>query len=338
VKIYVYPADQTGCGKYRMYWPAEALKAEGHDITIVDPGGFSYIGGRVQDGKLVEVHYPTDADVIVLQRPSSKWLVQAIPLLRAKGVAVVVDMDDDLSAIHPSNPAFRLQHPKTAPMQNWAHVAEGCRQASLVTVSTPALMRRYASHGRGVIIPNCVPERFLKVHRSDSDIVGWAGALHSHPDDPPVVGGSLRLAGVPYCQVVGPAETGLDRAFGVQCKATGLVAFDDWAEKVSRLGIGLAPLADTRFNQAKSWLKPLEYAAVGVPWVGSDTVEYRRFHELGSGAVAVKPKHWAGEIKRLRSNPSYRQDQSEAGRMVAAEWTIEGNAWRWLEAWEGARA
>src|SRR5689334_24701002 len=46
-------------------------------------------------------------------------------------------------------------------------------------------------------------------------------------------------------------------------------SFDAWPRALSALGIGLAPLADSTFNRAKSWLKPLEMAAVGVPCVMS---------------------------------------------------------------------
>jgi glycosyltransferase involved in cell wall biosynthesis len=333
VTIYVYPADNYGCGKYRMWWPAEALQAAGEDIKLTPPGDESGIGGRVQNDVLVEAYYPRDAELVVLQRPSHRWLVEAIPIMQKAGIPVVVDMDDDLSRIHPANPAFHLQHPSRAPMSNWKHAAQACRVADLVTVSTPALMERYAPHGRCRILPNCVPERFLKVPHEDNDEVGWAGAFHSHPNDPQVMGGGIRMAGADHCLIVGPAEEGVNQAFGIQCEATGLVDFDTWPEAVAKLGIGLAPLADTQFNEAKSWLKPLEYAACGVPWVGSPSTEYVRFGNFGTGRIASKPKAWASAIRRLRTDPSYRQELSEAGRMVAAEWTIEGNAWRWQEAW-----
>lgn len=340
MKIYVYPADQMGCGKYRMYWPAEALIAQGCDlITIVDPGDPSGLGGRLHGDELVEAFFPQDAEVVVLQRPCNRWMADAIPLMQARGVVVVVDMDDDLASVHPSNPAFQFMHPKWSPQSNWHHVARACKAADLVTVSTPQLTDRYGSHGRVVVLPNCIPGRFLKVEHEDSDEVGWAGALHSHPADPQAIGGGLRMAGLDHCRIIGPAEEGLDKAFSIQCEADGLIPFAQWPEAVTRLGIGLAPLAATRFNEAKSWLKPLEYAACGVPWVGSDLPEYRRFFNItDSGHLATKPKEWAAAIKLLRRDVAYRQDQSAAGRMVAAEWTIEGNAYRWLEAWDGAHA
>ena len=55
---------------------------------------------------------------------------------------------------------------------------------------------------------------------------------------------------------------------------------------VAKLGIGVAPLADTKFNAAKSWLKMAEMAALGVPCVVSPRAEYMRLHEQWIGSLA----------------------------------------------------
>lgn len=34
MKIVVCPSDETGCGKYRLIWPAEALKSQDLNISI----------------------------------------------------------------------------------------------------------------------------------------------------------------------------------------------------------------------------------------------------------------------------------------------------------------
>jgi len=335
MKIYVYPADNFGCGKYRMWWPSEALQAQGVDLETVTPGDKSGIGGFAKEGRMTHVTFPPDADIIVLQRPSHTYLTQAVPMMRARGVTVVVDMDDDLSIIHPANPAFHLMHPRNGGESNWQNVAQACRDASLVTVSTDALISRYGSHGRVKVIRNCIPERFLKIEHEDSNVLGWAGALHSHPDDPRILGPALARVGRTL-RVLGPPDPLLSRSFGCPVNPSGIIEFDEWPENVATLGVGIAPLADSRFNTCKSWLKPLEYAACGVPWVGSLSAEYKRLFDLGCGALATKPKEWAYTIRRLLDSPDARQELSEAGRLVAADLTIEANAWRWLEAWVDA--
>jgi hypothetical protein len=306
-------------------------------------------GGDIQEDpvtntyRLLEVRTPPDADVIVMQRLTYTYLAQAIPMMRARGIAVVVDMDDDLSCIHPDNVAFSVMHPRMGdPRHSWHHAAKACQEATLVTVTSPALLKTYAGHGRGVILPNCVPASYLQVPHHDSDVIGWGGSTHSHPDDLQVTGTAiarlLRETGARF-RAVG---NGLGIRSALQLddepEATGHLDLEAWPAALATIGVGIAPLADTRFNTAKSYLKPLEMSAVGVPWVASPRAEYRALHEsTGLGLLAAKPQQWYSRLKRLRDNPGLRQEMSEHGRAVVRErHTIEGQAWRWWEAWESA--
>jgi glycosyltransferase involved in cell wall biosynthesis len=117
---------------------------------------------------------------------------------------------------------------------------------------------------------------------------------------------------------------------------TGSIDFQYWPSAVSQIGVGVAPLQDTRFNEAKSWLKPLEYSAVGVPWVASPRAEYRALHAFGCGALAEKNRDWVRELRRLVNDESYRAEKSNEARAVAARLTIEEHAWRWAEVWAEA--
>ena len=215
-----------------------------------------------------------------------------------------------------------------------------CQRATMVTVSTPSLLKIYAAHGRGVVIPNCVPELFLSMQRVDSGVIGWGGSVHSHPDDLQVVGTSMRrLQSEGHIfQVVGPGD-GVREALELPNEplATGNVAIEDWAASLSILGVGITPLAITRFNNSKSWLKPLEKASVGVPSVMSPLPEYARLHrDYGVGVLAEKPAQWYREVKRLAEDEAYRHEVSERSRAGAAQWTVEKNSWRVLEAWHEA--
>lgn len=341
MKVCVFPADLYGCGWYRLLFFAKHLQALGHDVQIIPPDRRQTgLAGEMRDGKLIGVTAPAGADVVVMQRVTHPPVADAIPLLRAQGVAVVVDIDDDLDAISPSNPAWEALHPRSRTEHDWASAALACQRATLVTVSSPALLRRYAAHGRGVVIPNCVPSLFLNMQRIDSGVIGWGGSIHSHPDDLQVVGTSMRRlqAEGHVFQVVGPG-TGVKDALGLPREplATGNVEIQDWAASLSILGVGITPLADSRFNESKSWLKPLEYASVGVPPVMSPRTEYARIHEqYGVGVLAARPSHWYREVKRLAEDEAYRREVSERSRAGAALWTVERNSWRAMEAWSEA--
>lgn len=351
MKIYVCPADLQGCGYYRLVWAAKELKKQGHNIEIVWPSmRDTFLKGEIdkRTNQLVGVRIPDDADVIVMQRVTNHYLSRAIPFITAKGVAVVIDMDDDLSSIHPENPAFGYLRPgKNEKGENkehtWENAWQACKHATIVTVSTPALLKRYAPHGRGTVLYNMVPGPFLTIPHIDNTDVGWGGSAHSHPNDIPLLGVPVSQwlqDGITF-KTVGPPD-GLVEKLGIRrdapIESTGPVPISQYAIKLTELGIGLAPLADTGFNAAKSWLKPLEYAAVGVPCVSSPRAEYTRLHKLGVGLLARNPREWYTSVKFLVDTPSARADLAAKGRSVVSELTIEKQAWRWLEVWASAAA
>lgn len=294
-----------------------------------------------------DVLLPGPVDVIVMQRVTHAYMAQAVGVLRSKGIAVVVDVDDDLSSIHPSNPAWALHHPSNEGrrlssgkrnLQSWRHLSQACRDATLVTVSAPALLPIYASHGRGQVLFNYLPDHYYGLPRQDSDVIGWPGSFHSHPNDPEVVGGAVaRLVDEGASFVMRGESGGAGKAFGLAVDPPSRkVPIEEWPAAVAELGVGMAPLADTRFNSAKSWLKPAELSVCGVPWVASPRAEYKRLHAMGAGILADRPRSWYRELKRLRESAALRQELSEAGRAVADRLRLRDNAWRWQEAWTRA--
>jgi hypothetical protein len=326
-----------------MLWPGEYCAAAGHDVTVTAQDKRSV--RLVMEGDTVrDVLVDDGVDVVVMQRTTHAYMAQAVGVMRSKGVAVVVDVDDDLSSIHPSNPAWAMHHPSNdgkrlasgqVNRHSWRNLAMACRDASLVTVSTPALLGTYARHGRGVVLPNYLPEHYYGLPRTDSDVIGWPGSYHSHPNDPEVVGGAVaRLVDEGATFVMRGDSKGAGKAFGLaQDPSGGGVPIEEWPRVVAELGIGIAPLADTKFNAAKSWLKPLELSACGVPWVASPRAEYKRIHALGAGVLADRPRTWYRELKRLRESAALRQEMSQAGRAVAEQLRLRDHSWRWAEAW-----
>ena len=328
-----------------MKGPGEALRRAGHDVTVVDTADRKV---RLHMSGEEVTRVELEADVVVFQRVTHSRIAQAVSVLRKQGVAVVVDVDDDLTAVHPSNPAWAGLHPRnegrklaggTVSMSSWRNLNAACRAATLVTVSTPALLPVYAAHGRGVVLDNYLPSMYDNVPHEDSDLIGWPASLHSHPNDPDAAGGAVsRLVAEGARFEVRGDPSGCAAAFGLpeEPASGGNVPLEQWPESVGRIGIGIAPLADTRFNRSKSRLKPLEMSACGVPWVASPRPEYARLHALGAGMLADRPRTWYRALKQLRESEALRRELSEAGRAVAAGQRLDDHAYRWAEAWEKA--
>jgi hypothetical protein len=103
--------------------------------------------------------------------------------------------------------------------------------------------------------------------------------------------------------------------------------------------VAIVPLAANAFNEAKSDLKGLEALALGVPFVASPTGPYldlaKATHE--AGLIAFTPAGWRMHLTALVERPMMREAMAAEGREYVREHrTVEGQAWRWLEAWDHA--
>lgn len=349
-RIHVHAADEGGCGHYRLIWPAEAAIAAGADVELIRPDDaraqiecVSSIEALALSGKKVphRLRHVPDADVVVLQRPLTDDLVVVVELLKAAGIAVVVELDDDFAAIERNNSAWADVQPHLSPARNYRHLLRACELADLVTVSTPALAARYGRHGRVVVIPNHVPRRYLYITPAVHDElrVGWSGSTETHPNDLQAAGaGIARALGDRRFHVIGDG-VGVRRNLGLGrnvAHTSGWLSLEQYPHGMAELDVGVVPLASTPFNEAKSWLKGLEFAAVGVPFVATPTQQYRELHELGAGRLAARPRDWERELRRLIDSPAARDDLAADGRDVAARLTIEANVDRWVDAWTSA--
>lgn len=299
--------------------------------------------GKIGNTHVVSVEDP-ECDVLVLQRPMLRQLVEAIPHIQAYGTAVVVECDDDFESVHPKNPAFKALQPELSPNSNllWFNLA--AQLADLVTVSTPALVERYGKHGRVREIPNYVPAAYLEIQHKPNDQVtmGWPGNNRVHPTDLKVAAKAVREVmletGCKF-RAIGTPETMTDLGIADledQLEYVEWVPVEDYASEVAHLDVGIAPLAHSPFNRAKSWLKGIEYAALGVPFVATPLQQFKALQQLGIGELADAPSEWTRALEPLLLDATYRQERAEAGREAALGLTVEANAERWLGAWTDA--
>lgn len=345
MKINAYPADVGGCGMNRVIWPGEALAAQGADVTVIradEPIEHQiqavWVDTGDNDRRVVDVIAP-DADIVVLQRPLTDTLVAAVRILQARGVLVVIDIDDDFEALNPRNVSFRTVHPKLSPRRNWKHLAEACRIADWVVVSTPTLAQVYGSHGRCTVVPNCVPAYYLDYARPwhDGVWVGWSGSTLTHPDDLQVTKGAIRraMAGTEATFAVVGEGKGVQKALdlAVPPRASGWQEIDIYPQMMAEFDVGIVPLEQSRFNEAKSALKLMEFSALGVAAVGSPTSENLRMAAEGVGLIAHNPRQWQGLVRRLIVDEPFRLEVAARSREAMRSHTHELRAERWLDAW-----
>lgn len=336
--IIVYPSDGTGCGMYRMIWPGVTAKQAGVPVTVSQKSAKIYVDSITKQIRGVDVG---SAAVAVFQRPGSIQISQVIPILQGNGRKVVIDMDDSLSKINPRNPAYRTYDPRANHKINWMHAAKACELADLVTVTTEALAEEYGKHGRVKIIPNHVPQKYLSYERQEHEapVIGWTGYTATHVDDLRVTRGMInQVLTDTGAKFIGFGDKEIFNQLGIRLRPPHeLWGFTNILEYPRRLAagfdIGLVPLQPNDFNEAKSWLKGLEYASLGIVPVVTPIGDYKNLIDLGMALPASTPKEWYDTVKMLVLDNEMRVELSKQVREIAAGWTIEGNISKWTDAW-----
>lgn len=333
---------------YRLVWPAQVVKKvrPDWDVELYDPGMVkTATDERGNLTKLAGIEKPGEIDLLVLQRIGIPASLRFMEWAQRQGIAVVVDSDDAMWCIDEDNIAHRAW---TGGAFHFKYLDQACEIADLSTVTTERLSRRYGRHGRVEVIPNAIPEasRNLKSLRDEHDptvTIGWAGFTATHPHDLKVCGDAVAQAVVDTgckVRVIGDAE-GAERdwklpkgtveqfgpfSLGVNYY-TGLTAMD----------IGLVPLRDSHFNHSKSWLKALEFSAMGVPVIASPNEDNRRLAKDVPILLANSPSEWYDLIVRLVTNPEERAERGRTAReSVLEHHTVESQGEMWARAWERA--
>jgi glycosyltransferase involved in cell wall biosynthesis len=346
MKVLISHTRYDGSQYYRSTEPARAVNEADLGITVEprlglattmypDPDGEGLVVGEVD---------ARGADVVVLQLPKTVESLQMIRVLQAQGVAVVVEMDDLASGVpygHQGHDVL-VRHG----VARWARLC--ALEADFVTVSTPYLLKEYAPHGRGMVVPNAIPRRNAELppayeREPDTVTIGWTGNVFVHPYDLQEMGSGLQQAldrtrGRSRFVILGQKHDVVSR-LRLPDEPEEIPWIPDVDEYVAGIGqhfdIGIAPLRIDAFNTAKSWLKPLEYAARGVASVRATTDEYER---LGLGWRARSPKDWARGITALVEDADRRRELAAAARQkVLAGHLTEHTAELWATAWRRAR-
>jgi len=350
VRVVVLPADNTGCGTLRLLWPAQVAAKVRPDwkVEVYEPASVKV--ATDDKGRLIKMQGipdPWNVDMVVMQRIGMPPSLQLLQWFAQQGTAVVVDSDDAMWAIERDNIAFNAWNGGS---YHWKWLDKACETADLVTVTTERLARRYGRHGRVEVLPNCVPEAVfsLESRRGEFDpkvTIGWSGFVATHPGD-------LRAAGTAVHDVVqatGAAVRVIGDARGAESEwglpegtveqAGPFKLGPDYYQGLTTVDVAAVPLQDSTFNHAKSWLKALEFSAMGVPVVASATEDNRRLARTVPIILADSESEFREGLRLLVEDEVERRERGAAAReAVAANFTFEQNAEKWASAWERAVA
>jgi glycosyltransferase involved in cell wall biosynthesis len=295
---------------------------------------------RIAEGLNVKrVYVPGGIDVISFQRPSSPSSFHVIEWLRRNRpqLGIVVELDAEM----------------TMPYTDiWLRRAMDL--AHVVTLSTPAQSGLYP-HDNKRVIRDSVPSTYLtypartlsrKKSSADIDADRIIGGASLDSRDIGVMGGVLS-------EVVGADRTGGRR---VTFRYIG----EDWPDVYHPLGVargdfeasgalppnlyhvalGEIDIAVVPQETPRSGIRALEFAAAGVPVIGSITPEHEWLRDAGMPLWLVKPRgrDWLKALRSVLSlDDAELKDLARQHREnVRMNHTTEQRAIEWADAWRSA--
>lgn len=353
-----------GAGWYRCHLPAKALNDHGVDAVVgaefgLKPSGEIFI--REWNG--TEHH---DLDIIVFQRWMDANAERVILTAKACGQVVVNDVDDWYDGLSTSNVAFRASHPRFGltnefgvPLnrsdarrlgdkrifrENRDFYRKSLRASSALTVSTEFLAQNLRAVDVPIfVVPNAVDTAMFGATQTSraEPVIGWIGSTMTRSGDLEVLKGILG----PFCNRHGirfhhsghlDSAPRANELLGVDEELTTTEPMRDiynYPQMFQAFDIGLVPLSSGKFNEAKSAIKGMEYAAAGVPFVASGSSSYRHLKDdYDIGLIADRPKDWIYHLERLL-DPGFRLDTTN--RIHEAVKALDvNNLWgNWLNAY-----
>jgi glycosyltransferase involved in cell wall biosynthesis len=250
--------------------------------------------------------------MILVQREAlnQEAVIPVVEMCRAKGVRVVFEIDDNLLELERSHADFEFVKAKVDAIGYLAKAADQ------VIVSTPNLQKVFLPFNeRALVVGNALDEWLwfspepAAVHLTPPHtiVAGYMGTM-THQEDLEMIREPflnarerlLRERGIRLIlQLVGGISEDNSAPWYERLEVpkghTSYPRFVRWLRRTVAWDFGLAPLVACPFNEAKSALKFLEYAALGVPGIFSHVGEYPEVIEdrrTGLLADSGHPEKW----------------------------------------------
>lgn len=330
MRITLVSDPQLVNSNYRGYQPLQVLSRQGHEVLLNRVGEPRFDAGSLLRSDVVLIHRYCDPEIQRLAEHA-----------RAGGVAVVWDDDDDLTAIPRSNPHYK-RYSGAAGRRFAAELTKMVRTANVVTTPSEHLADRLRAAGASDVrvLENYLPPEFsaVKPRAHDGVTIVWLAGLEHQLDYQ-----QLRLRET--------LQQLLDAHSDLRVLSIGLglglqsdryehlrqVDFLDLARTMAVGDIGIAPLCDIPWNQARSNIKLKEYAAAGLPWLASPVGAYRDMGEQQGGRL-VADDCWHDALGQLITDARARRKLAKRAAKWAKGESILGHARRWEHVFEDAHA
>lgn len=325
---------------YRVMLPAMALGVDWCGVYR-EPPDLHWCTGQVKDesGKPQSV-MPNLANykVVVVQHVNGPKWTEAIQALQAKGIKVVYEIDDYVHGIQ----AMKDEH-DYADKFDAAYLAkvEECMKAcDAMIVSTDSLAGRYSRFNSNIYVcRNGIDHRRYELGKPPHETVniGWAGGTgHKKVVIPWFQATAQVMRARPHTCFISIGQNfgkAFEKWFGDErAIAIPWSSIEQYPGAMTSFDIALAPAGSNGFFKAKSDLRWLEAAALGIPCIAEPNV-YAEIEDGVTGLKAYSPSQVAEHLLHLIDDPPERRKiGGQAREFVLENRTIQHMAPQWEKA------
>lgn len=294
-KRLIFIKDQSGCGYWRFVVPTRYM----HDEEV-------YIDMAETE---VVYDYLLQYDTIVIQRLHSWREFYTVQRLKQAGKRVVYDIDDDIFNIPEHNYASR------SIKQDQINAAKAIMKiCDAITTTNETLKERLGLPDKTVVIPNAIdlddyPQERL-VSEDGLKRILWFGSPTHEKDWQECIAAvdkvmqareDVRLTLMGYLPEV-VQKYAVNGGWDAKVEYIDFRDVETYITLMKQIPgtVAIAPLSKDRFNYAKSVLKWMEYSAIWVPVVASNTLPYTEAVVHGeTGFLADNPIEWERCVNAL---------------------------------------
>lgn len=339
------PIQPNGCAWYRCYLPMKSMQKDMYQSGMGFPGfsdehGFGIL---IPDNKAIH-----GWDIVVLKLIMLERVVEQVEKAVAKGQKIVVDLDDHMEGLEKSNLAYHMTSPEKNAKNNREHYFKIIENATALTTSTPFLQEFYQKKHPNkpvYLVRNGIDVDRWKPRKDYSGYLptfGWVGATPWRSGDleilNPFFGEFIKQQNCKFHHsgsiVNAPSvsqKIGIDHNI---YSSEPMQPINNYPKMFRKIDVGIVPLTNVDFNKAKSFIKGLEYAAAGIPFIASPLPEYEYLAEKGVGRIARNQEEWLFHAEELLS-PKVRKEESKKNReIVAKDFSMEQRGKDWEEAFQ----
>jgi len=324
----------TSSAWIRLLLPLRRLELqEGCVVVLLEPAASGVPLAHDLDG----------LDRLIVQRAACPSLTEAQALVQAcrlRSLPLILDLDDALFALPTEHPEGGRYAPAIPALEHLLAAAD------LRVYSTATLAAQCQQFGPHAVLTNGLdaeawagPARFPRAEAEGPLQLLYMGS-RTHDADLALILPELdALAARDFSAfrltLVGGLSQPLQRPWldvvDVPLEARRYPRFVRWLRRLPRHDLGLAPLVGNAFNAAKSDLKLLDYAAIGLPTLCSPGPAYQGLLDADL-ALGAEPGQWAEQILWAHHHRRRLRRQAKAinshlwnyrnGDLLASQWLV----------------